>query len=84
MSQDIKIGKVTLNLNATIQNLLNARTVTGMYNQRIRYGIFPTDRQKIDNSWTFESMGGIEDPRFGMDNTFVPPIQVRLGAKILF
>lgn len=84
ISQDIRLGKVTLNLNATIQNLLNAKTVTGMYNQKTRYGIFPTDRQKIDNSWTFESMGGIEDPRFGMENSFVPPIQVRLGAKILF
>jgi hypothetical protein len=51
---------------------------------KTRYGISPTDREKIDNSWTFESRGGVVDPRFGMDNAFVPPIQVRLGARIMF
>jgi hypothetical protein len=84
VSYDIHIGKVTLNLNANVRNLFNVNTATSIYREKTRYGISPTDREKIDNSWTFESMEAEVDPRFRMDNAFVPPIQVRLGAKILF
>ena len=81
---NLKLGSVTVNLNANVENVFDADTVTSIWRLKTRFGLSPTDRQKLDNSWTFESMGGEVDPRYEMDRYFLDPLQVRLGVKIMF
>ena len=61
---NLRLGNVTVNLNANIENVFDTDVATAIYNLKTRTGISPTDRQKLDNSWTFESMGGVVDPRY--------------------
>jgi hypothetical protein len=84
--------KYSVQLNLTITNVTNTKTVTGVWNQMNRVYAMPTDDQiilgydyKAVLRIPYGTAGSVRpDIRYGMNTGYFDPWSVRLGAKLSF
>lgn len=83
----LKLGKANLQLSANISNLTNNNIARRTYTRIYDAAVYLSDSeiaQGFDVDTVMKSLGLERDPRFLMNHTFLPPISIRLGAKISF
>lgn len=85
---NIKLGdKFNLNLNANITNLTNNKIAQRLYNRLYDDDISRSNDYIVGGfnvNDLMNELGLPVDPRYGMDQYFLPSIAVRLGAKLSF
>lgn len=85
---NIKLGsKFNLNLNANVTNLTNNKIAQRIYNRLYDDDISRSNDYIVggfDVNDLMNELGLPIDPRYGMEEYFLPSIAVRLGAKLSF
>ncbi|MEN8154173.1 MAG: carboxypeptidase regulatory-like domain-containing protein [Acidobacteriota bacterium] len=83
----LKLGKANLQLSANITNLTNNNIAQRTYNRLYDSAVYMSDAEILAGfnvDTVMNNLGLTKDPRFMMDHTFLPPISIRLGAKLSF
>jgi len=82
---NLKLGKYTLNLNVNVDNIFNTKTARRLFEYRTLYDIGISEDAVLSKNWDLASGEDfVQDPRFGAQMTFYPPIAVRFGVKFIF
>ncbi|MGB9004641.1 MAG: TonB-dependent receptor [Candidatus Aminicenantales bacterium] len=80
---NIKVGKFNINFNVNVDNLFDVKTAQRIYQIEYISNISPGDAAIVANSWSVPASATL-DPRYKMQQTFYPPLSVRLGMRIGF
>lgn len=78
--------KYLVNLNLTINNFTNTKTLLTYYNTPVRTMIRATDAQHLSKTfdWKAEIPTHTPDPRYGLANSYFGPWSARVGARFSF
>ena len=79
----IDLGGVTLDINANIDNALNVGTARRVYTEKFIDNVSPGDRALLDKNWDIPADTEL-DSLYGKEFSFYPPLEIRLGFKIIF
>jgi len=77
-------GRFKLQFNVNVDNVFNVATSRRIWSRLTRGRVSVTNDQLISKDWDLEEIGYNKDPRFGKQMTFYPPIEARIGIKLIF
>jgi hypothetical protein len=82
---NLKVGKYTINFNVNVDNIFNTKTAQRLFEYRTLYDIGINEDAVLSKNWDLANGEDfVQDPRFGAQMTFYPPIAVRFGVKFVF